>query len=74
MRVLYFYQYFTTPRGAWSTRAYEMALTSFVCACGFAALHEHILESRIRHGGGFPVFVILTVMNKVVFLSRSRRA
>ncbi|MGH9941826.1 MAG: glycosyltransferase family 4 protein [Pyrinomonadaceae bacterium] len=23
MRVLYFYQYFTTPKGAWSTRAYE---------------------------------------------------
>lgn len=25
MRVLYFYQYFTTPRGAWSTRSYEFA-------------------------------------------------
>jgi glycosyltransferase involved in cell wall biosynthesis len=25
MRILYFYQYFTTPRGAWSTRAYEFA-------------------------------------------------
>lgn len=24
MRVLVFYQYFTTPRGAWSTRVYEM--------------------------------------------------
>lgn len=23
MRILYFYQYFTTPKGAWSTRAYE---------------------------------------------------
>lgn len=23
MRVLYFYQYFTTPRGSWSTRVYE---------------------------------------------------
>ncbi len=25
MRILYFYQYFTTPEGAWSTRAYEFA-------------------------------------------------
>lgn len=25
MKILYFYQYFTTPRGAWSTRAYEFA-------------------------------------------------
>lgn len=25
MRVLYFYQYFTTPKGAWSTRVYELA-------------------------------------------------
>lgn len=25
MRILYFYQYFTTPKGAWSTRAYEFA-------------------------------------------------
>ena len=25
MRVLYFYQYFTTPKGCWSTRAYEFA-------------------------------------------------
>jgi len=25
LRILYLYQYFTTPRGAWSTRAYEMA-------------------------------------------------
>lgn len=25
MRVLYFYQYFTTPSGCWSTRAYEFA-------------------------------------------------
>lgn len=25
MKILYFYQYFTTPKGAWSTRAYEFA-------------------------------------------------
>jgi len=25
MRILYFYQYFTTPAGAWSTRVYEFA-------------------------------------------------
>lgn len=25
MKVLYFYQYFTTPKGSWSTRAYEFA-------------------------------------------------
>jgi len=25
MKVLYFYQYFTTPKGAWGTRAYEFA-------------------------------------------------
>lgn len=25
MRILYFYQYFTTPKGCWSTRAYEFA-------------------------------------------------
>ena len=25
MRILYFYQYFTTPRGSWGTRAYEFA-------------------------------------------------
>src|SRR5438270_12120765 len=25
MRIVYFYQYFTTPKGAWSTRAYEFA-------------------------------------------------
>ena len=25
MRILYFYQYFTTPKGAWGTRAYEFA-------------------------------------------------
>ncbi len=25
MRILYFYQYFTTPSGCWSTRAYEFA-------------------------------------------------
>lgn len=25
MQVLYFYQYFTTPKGAWSTRVYEFA-------------------------------------------------
>lgn len=25
MKILYFHQYFTTPRGAWSTRAYEFA-------------------------------------------------
>lgn len=25
MRVLYFYQYFSTPKGAWGTRAYEFA-------------------------------------------------
>lgn len=25
MRILYFYQYFTTPNGAWSTRVYEFA-------------------------------------------------
>ncbi|HKZ02777.1 MAG TPA: glycosyltransferase family 4 protein [Pyrinomonadaceae bacterium] len=25
MRILYFYQYFTTPKGAWSTRVYEFA-------------------------------------------------
>ena len=25
MRILYFYQYFTTPKGAWSTRAFEFA-------------------------------------------------
>ena len=25
LRILYFYQYFTTPKGSWSTRAYEMA-------------------------------------------------
>ncbi len=25
MRILYFYQYFTTPEGAWSTRCYELA-------------------------------------------------
>jgi glycosyltransferase involved in cell wall biosynthesis len=25
VRILYFYQYFTTPRGAWGTRAYEFA-------------------------------------------------
>jgi glycosyltransferase involved in cell wall biosynthesis len=24
MRIVYFYQYFTTPRGCWSTRVYEM--------------------------------------------------
>ena len=23
MRILYFYQYFTTPKGSWSTRVYE---------------------------------------------------
>src|SRR5690606_21155218 len=23
MKILYFYQYFTTPKGSWSTRAYE---------------------------------------------------
>ena len=28
MRVLYFYQYFTTPRGCWSTRVYEFARRS----------------------------------------------
>ena len=25
MRILYFYQYFTTPKGSWGTRAYEFA-------------------------------------------------
>ncbi len=25
MRIIYFYQYFTTPQGSWSTRAYEMS-------------------------------------------------
>jgi len=25
MRILYFYQYFTTPKGAWSTRAYDFS-------------------------------------------------
>lgn len=25
MKIIYFYQYFTTPKGAWSTRAYEFA-------------------------------------------------
>src|SRR5687768_5483385 len=25
MRIVYFYQYFTTPAGSWSTRAYEFA-------------------------------------------------
>lgn len=25
MRIIYFYQYFTTPNGAWSTRAYDFA-------------------------------------------------
>lgn len=25
MRIVYFYQYFTTPKGAWSTRVYEFA-------------------------------------------------
>lgn len=25
MRILYFYQYFTTPKGSWSTRVYEFA-------------------------------------------------
>lgn len=25
MRILFFYQYFTTPKGSWSTRAYEFA-------------------------------------------------
>src|SRR5436190_1062342 len=25
MKVLYFYQYFTTPKGSWGTRAYEFA-------------------------------------------------
>ncbi|GAB5534166.1 MAG: glycosyltransferase family 4 protein [Rubricoccaceae bacterium] len=25
MRILYFYQYFSTPKGSWGTRAYEMA-------------------------------------------------
>jgi glycosyltransferase involved in cell wall biosynthesis len=25
VRIVYFYQYFTTPKGAWSTRAYEFA-------------------------------------------------
>ena len=31
MRVLYFYQYFTTPSGSWSTRVYEMA-RRWVCS------------------------------------------
>ena len=25
MKILFFYQYFTTPQGSWSTRAYEFA-------------------------------------------------
>jgi len=25
VRILFFYQYFTTPKGSWSTRAYEFA-------------------------------------------------
>ncbi|MGC8667532.1 MAG: glycosyltransferase family 4 protein [Chthonomonadales bacterium] len=31
MRVLYFYQYFTTPKGCWSTRAYEFARRWVAC-------------------------------------------
>jgi glycosyltransferase involved in cell wall biosynthesis len=51
LRVLYFYQYFTTPKGAWSTRAYEFARRWVECGDEVTVVTSVYDKSDLRPSG-----------------------
>jgi len=84
MRVLYFHQHFTTPKGSGGTRSYEMAKTllarghEVIMVCGsYAGGHTGLtsaFENRMRRGlvDGIDVIELeLAYSNKDGFLKRT---
>lgn len=79
MRILYFYQYFSTPNGSWGTRVYEFAkewveqghevtvVTSVYSKSDLSA--EHLIEDQIFEGIKVKVLNV-RIDNKQPFLKR----
>jgi glycosyltransferase involved in cell wall biosynthesis len=79
MRILYFYQYFSTPKGSWGTRVYEFAsewiraghevtvVTSIYSKSDIKA--EKFIENQV-HNGIIVKVINISVDNKQTFIRR----